>query len=133
MRVRDGNCFHAAQPAHSFLSFAIQKADAVPEHIPLLTPYQEGALPNRERRLCSDTNQIWLFILECITKTICLHLRQRRPLLAFVSHILTLITANWAFRWRFLALSELSAAGYTYPMFHLKFLSFSTQHSIKQI
>src|SRR5579884_2509368 len=119
MRVRDRNGFYTTQLTHGFRSFVIQKADTIPEDIPLLTAYQESALPNGERGLRANTHQPWLLFLENIMQTICLHLCQCCPLLAVKPHILALITTDRTFRWWLLALSKLSTTGYANPMLHL--------------
>src|ERR687888_177212 len=91
----------------------VDQRDAVPEH----AVGEEGALPDRERRLGADSDQPGLDVLDAVLM-LARQLLHRRPLLARVADILARVEADRALGRRLRTRWELGAARDADPGVH---------------
>ena len=117
VRVRDGDRGNAAQRLDHAHRRAVDKADAVPQHVlawPALNfrRRQQRALADRELRLSADAEQAIALLLECKAMARAQVLK-RRPLLTGPADELPLVLADRAGLRRRLVRCELGPAGDT--------------------
>src|SRR5690242_7441730 len=106
MWVRDSYACKTTQALDACHCFIIDQAHAVPEKIAALVLYQQCALAYGEGGSRANADQTRLVFPELVTKAILLHLRQCRPFLSVVSHVLALVKTNRAAARRLLASGE---------------------------
>src|SRR4029453_764478 len=120
-----GNCngANAAARLDCPYSFFVEERDAIPKQISVRRPQKQSALTNGKFRFGPDPHKMRRLFSQAVSMTSS-HSSKRRPGLAFMTHKLPFIFANWTGGWRLRAFIKLGSALNTDEVFHRgKFLS----------
>ena len=94
VRVRDRDPGEAAAPLHFGGGLLVEERDAVPEQVRAAIRDEQGALPDRERRLGADADEAG--VVADPVASLGAQLGERRPTLAALGHVLTRVGADRA-------------------------------------
>ena len=96
MRVRHGDPGNPAQLANPLDRGVVDQAHAVPQHVPVRRPDQQGPLTDAQPGLDADPDQAVLDVPDLRAEPFPPKLGQRGPPLARPAHVLALVLADGA-------------------------------------
>ncbi len=132
MRVRNRDDTNSTDASNQVHRDVIKVRNAVPQDVAFLCANQLRVLPNSEFRHSLNAPQIGFVLIERVSISMSLHIRERRPPLAFASNILPLVLANRTCGWWQIGLWVLRATGHTDPCRH-KVHPFHSLHSVASL